>query len=161
MNEAVLGLGTNLGNKLENLRNAVSAIKRLSKTQLIQVSGIYETKPFEVPDKQQNFYNCCLKINTDLSPLTLLGACLGIEASLGRVRTFKNASRIIDIDLLLYNDIKINTEELTLPHKEILKRDFVLIPLLDLYPQGNAMGLKISLPQNFLTINNIFKTLDF
>ncbi len=133
MHEAAIELGANLGNKKENIDMAIKAISRLPKTNVLKTSSYYETEPFGVPDKQENYINCCIKIETELLPQTLLGALLGIEASMGRIRTFKNASRIIDIDLLLYEDYHINTSDLKLPHPEILNRPFVLVPLSDIY----------------------------
>lgn len=142
MTEAVLAFGTNLNNKLLNIKTALEAVKKLPRTKIISVSKFYETDPFDVPDKQDKYINCCAKIKTDLEPNTLLGACLGIEASMGRIRPFKNASRIIDIDLILYGNSKILSKDLVLPHPEMLKRTFVLIPLLDLYPSGDALGIE-------------------
>ena len=133
MHEAAIELGANLGNKKENIDMAIEAISRLPKTNVLKTSSYYETEPFGVPDMQENYINCCIKIETELLPQTLLGALLGIEASMGRIRTFKNASRIIDIDLLLYEDQCINTSDLKLPHPEILNRPFVLVPLSDIY----------------------------
>ena len=142
MTEAVLAFGTNLNNKLLNIKTALEAVKKLPRTEIISVSKFYETDPFDVPDKQDKYINCCAKIKTDLEPNTLLGTCLGIEASMGRIRPFKNASRIIDIDLILYGNSKILSKDLVLPHPEMLKRTFILIPLLDLYPSGDALGIE-------------------
>ena len=131
--EAVVELGSNLLDRKLNIHNAIEALSKLPKTKVLEVSSYYETEPFEVPDKQENYINCCVKIETDLLPETLLGSLLGIEAAMGRVRPFKNAARIIDADLLFYADVKMNTNDLILPHPEILKRAFVLVPLTDLY----------------------------
>lgn len=141
MTEAVLEFGANLGNRRANIENAINAIKKLPETEVISVSKFYETEPFGVPDKQDNYINCCAKIRTNLEAKTLLGACLGIEASMGRIRTFKNASRVIDIDLILYGDLKMESKDLTVPHPRMLERAFVLTPLLDLYPTGEALGV--------------------
>lgn len=140
MNEAVLGLGTNIGDRMENLQNAVDAIKLLPNTTVEKVSRVYQTKPVGYDD-QDDFLNIDLMIKTTLSPHALLGACLGIEASMGRVRTFKNGPRIIDIDVLVYDGFKLDSFELKLPHPRILDRAFVMVPLLDLYPEGRAPTL--------------------
>ena len=132
MNKAVIGIGTNIGNRLENIRNSLDSLEKLPDTTIIKSSRIYETKPWGYTD-QQNFYNCCILVDTSLSPSALLGALLGIEAALGRIREFKNGPRIIDLDLLLYEDETINTEELTVPHPRIKERAFVLYPLRDLF----------------------------
>lgn len=136
--KAVLGLGTNMGDRLENLENALNSLELLPKTKLIKKSAVYETEPWGYTE-QARFLNCTCLIETELSPNALLGACLGIEAALGRVRQFKNGPRIIDIDLLLYEGESIKTSELTVPHPFILQRDFVLVPLHDLFPECNAL----------------------
>ena len=132
MNKAVIGIGTNIGDRLENIKNSLDSLEKLPETTIIKSSRIYETKPWGYTD-QQNFYNCCILLETSLSPSALLGALLGIEAALGRIREFKNGPRIIDLDLLLYEDEIINTEELTVPHPRIKERAFVLYPLRDLF----------------------------
>ncbi|MDO4730668.1 MAG: 2-amino-4-hydroxy-6-hydroxymethyldihydropteridine diphosphokinase [Clostridia bacterium] len=136
-------MGSNIGNRGKNLISAINALRNLCSTQVIQVSKIYETAPFEVPE-QPNFLNCCVKLLTDLSPHELLGACLGIETALGRIRESEYAPRIIDIDLLLYEDEEISSPNLILPHPQIRRRAFVLLPLNDLYPQGTAMSFNFS-----------------
>ena len=129
--KAYLGIGTNLGDKIRNLRDAISALNLLPLTKVADCSDVYETDPVGY-DNQEDFLNIVVEIETSLNSDSLLGAALGIEAGLGRVRTIKNGPRIIDIDLLLYeNEVK-NTEALILPHPRMMERDFVLVPLLDL-----------------------------
>lgn len=130
MSIVYIGIGTNVGDKIKNIDNAISGINHLPGTRVVKVSSIYETAPWGYLD-QDNFYNVCAQIETDLSPNAFLGACLGIEAALGRERPFKNAPRNIDIDVLLYDDIEINTHELIVPHPRMLERGFVLVPLKD------------------------------
>ncbi|MCR4925849.1 MAG: 2-amino-4-hydroxy-6-hydroxymethyldihydropteridine diphosphokinase [Clostridiales bacterium] len=146
MNEAVIGLGTNQGDRMENLQAAVDAIKLLPATKIEKISKVYQTKPVGY-ENQEDFLNADIKIKTALSPHALLGACLGIEASMGRVRTIKNGPRIIDLDVLLYDGFKLDTFELKLPHPRAMERAFVMVPLLDLYPEGRAptlyFGLKL------------------
>lgn len=155
MTEAVIALGSNIGNREANIRQAIDAIRRLPSTTVLMVSNFYETEPFEVPDQQDDYLNGCLKLMTELEPQTLLGACLGIEAGMGKVRTFKNAARIIDIDLLLYGDISMQTRDLILPHPRMLERAFVLVPLSDLYPQRNALGMDFSESLNHLDTTGV------
>ncbi|MDQ5984048.1 MAG: 2-amino-4-hydroxy-6-hydroxymethyldihydropteridine diphosphokinase [Eubacteriales bacterium SKADARSKE-1] len=133
-------MGTNLGDRELNIANAILAIKSLPKTKVIEVSKKYITKPFMVPDKQEDYLNCCVKIETKLQAQTLLGACLGIEAAMGRQRTFKNSSRVIDIDLLLYEGEKSDTDDLVLPHPRIRERAFVMVPLSDICVDKNILG---------------------
>lgn len=144
MNKAILGIGSNLGNRKDYLSSAVHAVEQLPETTVLAASSLYETKPFEVPDDQNDYLNECIVVLTALSPRALLGACLGIEAALGRVREGRHGSRTIDLDLLLYENAVSSDPELTLPHSGILKRAFVLVPLSELYPGGNALGLDFS-----------------
>lgn len=141
MKKAVLCLGTNIGNRIENLKGAIEALSLLIGTELVKTSAIYETEPFETPDEQQNFYNCCVMIETELSSEMLMGACLGIEAKMGRLRPYKNSPRVIDIDIILIENEFRNDKALTLPHPRFLDRAFVMVPLLDIFPDGNAFGI--------------------
>lgn len=141
MKRAVLGLGSNLGDREKNLQEVIQAFQRLPKTQVLSISRFYRTPPVEVTTEQGEYLNGCIQILTDFSPRALLGICLGIEAALGRVRKEYHGERIIDIDLLLYEDEKSDDEELTLPHPRMLNRAFVLLPLKDLFPEGEALGL--------------------
>lgn len=141
--KAVLGIGTNIGDRKKNIENAVNALNLLPETSVIEISRLYETEPWGFTE-QNSFYNCAVLVETSLSPKALLGACLGIEAGLGRIREFKNGPRIIDIDILLIENFSISEDELTVPHKFILQRDFVLIPLHDLFPENIAFGFDFS-----------------
>ncbi|MDY6017066.1 MAG: 2-amino-4-hydroxy-6-hydroxymethyldihydropteridine diphosphokinase [Oscillospiraceae bacterium] len=140
MSEAVIAIGTNLGNRIENINAAVRAIAKLSGVKIIKASGVYETEPVDC-ESDDKFYNAALLVETSVSPTLLLGECLGIEAALGRIRTKKNEPRIIDLDLILYDGFKSESYELTLPHPRVLERAFVMAPLLELYPSGRAPGL--------------------
>jgi 2-amino-4-hydroxy-6-hydroxymethyldihydropteridine diphosphokinase len=144
MRKAVLGLGTNLGKREENIRAAIRAIELLPDTTVISKSNLYETKPFDVTTEQGDYLNCCICILTEFSPKVLLGACLGVEAAMGRERREWHGERVIDIDLLLYEGETSSDKELTLPHSQILKRAFVLVPLSDIFPNKNALGLDFS-----------------
>lgn len=137
--KAVLGIGTNIGNRLKNIENVYSSLSLLPNTKIIKKSFVYETEPWGY-EQQDRFLNCAVLIETELSPNALLGACLGIEAALGRVREFKNGPRIIDVDVLLLENIELSTDELTVPHKFIRQRDFVLVPLHDLAPENKIFG---------------------
>ena len=129
--KAYLGIGTNIGNRIENLNNAIDALNLLPLTKVTQISNVYETDPVGYDD-QDDFLNIVVEVETNLNSDNLLGAALGIEAGLGRVRMIKNGPRVIDIDLLLYgNEIK-NTETLTIPHPRMMERGFVLVPLSDI-----------------------------
>ena len=144
MKKAVIGLGSNLGNRLDNITHAIQALKNLPGTTVISTSRLYETTPVEVQSAQNDYINACVLLLTDRSPKVLLGCCLGIEAGLGRERREYHGSRIIDLDLLLYEDAIFREDELKLPHPGILNRAFVLMPLSDLFPEKMALGLDFS-----------------
>ena len=131
MSIAFVGIGTNMGDRLLNINNAIEALKLLPNTSVEGVSNIYETEPWGL-NEQPNFLNGVIKLNTELSPNALLGALQGIEAALGRIREIKNGPRVLDLDLLIYDDVIMNTSELTLPHPFMLEREFVLKPLTEL-----------------------------
>ena len=130
--KALLGLGTNIGNKTENLRITVESLRLVPDINVIKESCVYDTAPWGY-EAQDNFYNMVCEIETSLSPNALLGVCLGIEAAMGRVRTIKNGPRVIDVDVLLYEGYTSDTPELTVPHPLIGERDFVLVPMRDIY----------------------------
>lgn len=140
MSEAVIALGSNLGNRIENLNAAVRAIARLSEVKIIKTSSVYETEPVGC-EECDKYYNAAILVETNASPALLLGECLGIESAMGRHRKKRNEPRIIDLDLVLYDGFKSESYELTLPHPRILERAFVMAPLLELYPSGRAPGL--------------------
>ncbi len=157
MSEAVIALGTNLGNRIENINAAVRAIARLSGVKILKASSIYETEPVGCEDDNK-YYNAALLIETSTSPAVLLGECLGIEAAMGRIRTKRNEPRIIDLDLILYESFRSESYELTVPHPRILERAFVMAPLLDLYPSGRAPGLFFGPHLRDLGMDGVTKT---
>ena len=137
--QAYIALGTNMGDKGENLNRAVWALASIPGVKVSALSRVYETKPVGFV-KQDNFYNAVIRVETTLSPRALLGACLGVEAGMGRVRGRKNGPRVIDLDLLLYEGKVINSEELTLPHPRMEERAFVLSPLCDILQDPYYLG---------------------
>lgn len=122
-----LGLGTNLGDRYLNLENAIILINQQVGNVLKQ-STIHETKAWGKTN-QPDFLNMVIKIDTTLAPQILLKKCLSIENEIGRVRAEKWGPRLIDIDILYYNDLIIDDENLKIPHPFINERDFVLKPL--------------------------------
>ncbi len=121
-----ISLGSNLGNRKEYLEEAMSLISE--KCTIVKKSSIIETKAMYF-ENQPDFLNMVVLIETKLQPLELLNFCQEIETQLKRVRTIPNGPRTIDIDLLTYNNIVLNTERLTLPHPRMEERDFVMKPL--------------------------------
>jgi len=140
MSRAVIGMGSNLGDRFGHIKQGLQAISLLPATKLLKASKIYETDPVGYSE-QPVYYNAALLIETQLSPNALLGACLGIEAASGRIRTIVDGPRTLDLDVLLYESIKTESFELTLPHPKMLKRAFVLVPLNDIFPSGRALGI--------------------
>jgi len=129
--EAFIGLGTNLGNREENLRKAIDKIN-MQAGEVVSSSSIYETEPWGFSSKD-HFLNMVIGIKTSLKPVDLLKQLLKIEMEAGRVRgTERYSSRIIDIDLLLYGNEIINKPYLKVPHPLIQERKFVLVPLCDI-----------------------------
>ncbi len=137
--KAVIGIGTNIGDRTGNIRNAVDALDLLPNVKVLRYSSIYETDPWGFTE-QQSFYNTVVEVETTKSPEMLLGACLGIEAGMGRVREFKNGPRVIDLDLLVFENYESNSSDITVPHSLIGERDFVLVPLKELYNDMNVLG---------------------
>jgi 2-amino-4-hydroxy-6-hydroxymethyldihydropteridine diphosphokinase len=125
-------LGSNLGDRAENLRRASAEIGLL-KCAIKKKSAIYETAPWGKND-QQDFYNQVIELETSLEPQVLLEKILAIEMKLGRVRTEQWGPRTIDIDILLFGHMIVNTTTLTLPHPGIPMRRFVLVPLTEVAP---------------------------
>ena len=131
-----LGLGSNLGKRRENIDSAINLLKE-NKISVLRCSSITETAPVDCPPNQRNFLNGVLKIETDLLPHELLGVLKTIERQIGRKEAVRNGPRPIDLDILLYNQIKIQTPDLTIPHPRMFERDFVMIPLREIEPHLN------------------------
>ncbi len=130
---AYIGIGSNLGNKIAHCEKAISEILNLNHNRLISKSSLYRTRPIGYT-AQDWFVNGVIKIETDLEPIDLFRMLKNIEIRLGREETFRGGPRIIDLDLLLFNDRRIETEELRVPHPRLHERQFVLIPLYEIEP---------------------------
>lgn len=131
---AYLGLGTNLGNKRRNLITAAALLaERVG--DILALSGFYETEPWGF-DSENTFLNAALKLRTSLSPSALLTVTQAIEKELGRTVKSKDfyQDRVIDIDILLYDDLVLDTVDLKIPHPLMVKRAFVLNPLSEIDP---------------------------
>lgn len=131
--EALLGLGSNIGEKAENIRAALELLAKPGDIEVVRVSKLYRTAPWGVTD-QDWFVNACASVRTALSPVELLRRCLGVEAEMKRVRERHWGPRIIDVDVLTYGDETSDTAELKLPHPRITERGFVLVPMADIAP---------------------------
>lgn len=131
MARAYLGLGSNLGDKVENLREAVRLIDEGPQTQVVAKSSLYATAPVGYLD-QDDFVNGVVGIETGLTPEALLALCQSVEQSLRRVRLIRWGPRTIDVDVLLYEGVVSSDPVLTLPHPRVHERAFVLVPLAEL-----------------------------
>ncbi|WP_394141388.1 2-amino-4-hydroxy-6-hydroxymethyldihydropteridine diphosphokinase [Cytobacillus oceanisediminis] len=130
-NTAFIALGSNIGNRFENLKEAIEKIGRLPEVGVVNTSSIYETDPVGY-ENQEQFLNMAIQVSTALNPFELLDACLETELDLGRKRDIRWGPRTIDLDILLYNHENIETEKLIVPHPRMHERAFVLIPLLEI-----------------------------
>lgn len=126
MSVAFLSLGSSMGNKQAILESAIENLKNLGET--LKISSFYETEPWGGVAKN-TFLNAAVKLKTELSPLDLLHACQKIETKHGRTRNEKWEDRTLDIDIISYDDLVINTPELKIPHPLAKERDFVMIPM--------------------------------
>ncbi len=132
--KVVLALGANLGNPKQQIKDAIAKIGEIVK--VAKISSLYETMPFQVKDKQPNYINAVLIGDTDLQPKELIHKLLEIEAQLGRERSFQNAARTIDIDIIDYEGFFLESDELTLPHPRAHERRFVLEPWAEIEPDA-------------------------
>jgi 2-amino-4-hydroxy-6-hydroxymethyldihydropteridine diphosphokinase len=132
MLDAVIGLGSNLGDRREYLVRAARRIAELG--DIVRMSAIYETKPVGIP--QPDFLNAALRLMTRSSPEDLLDQLLEVEQSLGRVRRERWGPRVIDLDILWCPAVALHTERLVVPHAELRTRPFALLPLLDVAPEA-------------------------
>ena len=130
MSTAYVALGSNLGDREENLRSALKNVEA-NGVRVVKVSTFIETEPYGVTD-QPGFVNAVCQVETELEPLELLRLLLKIELEMGRVRIRRWGERNIDLDLLLYEDACVVSDELTLPHPDMQNRDFVLLPLAEI-----------------------------
>ncbi|CFX10907.1 7,8-Dihydro-6-hydroxymethylpterin-pyrophosphokinase, HPPK [Syntrophomonas zehnderi OL-4] len=130
---AYLSLGTNLGNKYQNIVSAHAYIKQIAGVKISRQSSIYRTSPWGKTD-QSDFLNQVIEIETELNPLDLLHELQSVEIKMGRLTNEKWGPRIIDLDIVLYGDENIHLKELTVPHPYIFQRLFVLIPLQEIEP---------------------------
>ena len=136
---AFIGLGANLGEPETQVRTAIAALGKLPKTRLVRASSLYRSAPVGYRD-QPEFVNAVAEIETELGPDALLKDLLAIEARFGRTRSFPNAPRTLDLDLLLYGDRIIAQPGLVVPHPRMDERAFVLAPLAEIAPDTIVPG---------------------
>ncbi|MDP1927283.1 MAG: 2-amino-4-hydroxy-6-hydroxymethyldihydropteridine diphosphokinase [Thiobacillus sp.] len=136
---ATVGLGANLNDPAAQVEYALAELDRLPGTRLIARSSLYASAPVGYVD-QPDFINAVAQVETALAPRALLAALLDIEHRHGRERSFRNAPRTLDLDLLLYGDAHFHEDGLTLPHPRMSERGFVLLPLLEIAPDTVIPG---------------------
>ncbi|MDF2177806.1 2-amino-4-hydroxy-6-hydroxymethyldihydropteridine diphosphokinase [Aliiglaciecola sp. CAU 1673] len=130
-----IGMGANLDDPQKQLQEALRALRRLPDSHLADCSSFYASKPMG-PQDQPDYVNAVARLDTRLAPLALLDALQAIEQEQGRVRKSERwGARTLDLDLLLYGDLVVNSERLTLPHYGMREREFVLHPLLEIAPE--------------------------
>jgi 2-amino-4-hydroxy-6-hydroxymethyldihydropteridine diphosphokinase len=132
---AAIALGSNLDDPEAQVQRGFEEIGKLPHTQLLARSRLYRTAPVGYAD-QPDFINACALVETQLAPQALLEGLFAIERAHDRVRTIPNGPRTLDLDIILYGDRVINEPGLTIPHPRAHERDFVLVPLRDVWPEG-------------------------
>jgi 2-amino-4-hydroxy-6-hydroxymethyldihydropteridine diphosphokinase len=150
MANAYIALGSNLYDPIQQVKQALNAIAQLPETTLLKQSNLYKTAPVGY-DNQPDFINAVAQVETTLTPEVLMHHLLAIETQFGRERPFPNAPRILDLDLLLYDALCMQTELLTLPHPRMQSRGFVILPLAEIaadlvLPSGESV---VELAKNF------------
>ena len=152
-NRIFLGLGSNMGDRYQNLKKGIHLLSNHPHIWVIDQSHIYQSAPLYNTD-QEDFYNLVVEIDTNCIPLDLLNEIKKIEKKVGRdLKSKKNMPRILDIDILAIGDLQIHSELLEIPHPRISERKFVLKPWKDIAPN-------FKLPDNSLTITELLDTID-
>jgi 2-amino-4-hydroxy-6-hydroxymethyldihydropteridine diphosphokinase len=137
---AYVSLGSNLGDREANLRDAIARLGELGSAS--RVSALYETEPVEVAGQQPWFLNCAAAVETELTPLGFLKSLLAIEHTMGRERTEPKGPRTIDMDIIFFGDEVLDTKELSVPHPAMQHRRFVLEPLAEIAPEARHPVLR-------------------
>lgn len=138
--QIILSLGSNLGDREQNLQGAVDALMDTPDVKIVSVSPVYATMPVDAPEGSEEFLNIVLLADTTLSVKTLLERCQAVEDAFGRTRSEPGAPRTLDVDLITYGNKKIEAEDLTVPHPKAHERAFVLAPWLDIEPDAELVG---------------------
>ncbi len=148
---AYIGLGSNLGDRAAHIQTAIDLLQEMG-TVILKCSKIIETDPVGGP-AQNKFLNAVVKIETPLSPFKLLSQCQRIEQRLGRVRDIHHGPRTIDLDILLYDQLLVDTQSLRIPHPRMLERNFVLEPLKEIEPDLCGSLIDLFSTKNIKEVN--------
>lgn len=138
--QALIAVGSNLGERLQRLQGGVAAIEDTPEVTIVAISSVYETAPVDAPDGSPNYLNAVVLIDTTLTVHQLLDRALAIEDAFGRDRSVKNAPRTLDVDLIVVGQRVCDDDRLTLPHPRAHDRAFVLVPWLEVDPEGEIPG---------------------
>lgn len=138
--QAVLAFGSNLGDRINRLQGGVAALEDTPEVTIVAISSVYETDPVGAPEGSHKFLNAVVLIDTTLTVHTLLDRALAIEDAFGRERSEPNAPRTLDVDLVVVGDRIADDEQLKLPHPRAHERGFVLVPWLEIDPEGEIPG---------------------
>lgn len=156
MNSPVfIGLGANLDNPTQQITDAVGYLQAVEGVEIVKCSKLYGSKPLG-PQDQPDYVNAVCQVEVGLTPQALLAECQQIERNMGRIKKRHWGERTIDIDILLYGDLQLQSEALTIPHSQMHLRDFVLVPLAEIAPTlqipnvGRVSALLQQLEQSFL-----------
>lgn len=138
--QAVLAIGSNLGDRLGKLQGGVSALEDTPEVTIVAISSVYETDPVDTPEGSDKFLNAVVLIDTTLTVHTLLDRALAIEDAFGRERSEPGAPRTLDVDVIVVGNRVADDEQLVLPHPRAHERGFVLVPWLEVDPEGEIPG---------------------
>jgi 2-amino-4-hydroxy-6-hydroxymethyldihydropteridine diphosphokinase len=138
--QAVLAIGSNLGDRIDKLQGGVSALEDTPEVTIVSISSVYETDPVGGPDTSGKFLNAVVLIDTTLTVHTLLDRALAIEDAFGRERSEPGAPRTLDVDVIVVGSRVADDEQLVLPHPRAHERGFVLVPWLEIDPEGEIPG---------------------
>jgi 2-amino-4-hydroxy-6-hydroxymethyldihydropteridine diphosphokinase len=138
-----LGLGSNIGDRAVTIVRALEEIETRGIARITSRSSLWRTPPWGYTE-QEDFANLCALAETRLSPVELLSAVKRLERDLGRIDTVRWGPRVIDIDILFYDDLKSHDADLTLPHRELFRRAFVLVPLAEIAPDLMIAGRRVA-----------------
>lgn len=145
MHRAVVALGSNLGDRVGHLRFGLARLDEESTGRVVAQSQVFETDPVGGPDDQGPFLNMVVVVETDVEPLDLMARLLDIERETGRVREVRWGPRTLDLDILFYDDLVIESDDLVLPHPRYAERRFVLEPLAEVAPERCPPGWRAGL----------------
>jgi 2-amino-4-hydroxy-6-hydroxymethyldihydropteridine diphosphokinase len=141
--DALIGIGSNVGDKPGNIARAIDLLCRDAAVRLIRASRLYRSAPWGIAE-QDWFANAAIAVATSVPPHDLLRRCLAVEDTMGRVRQIKWGPRLIDVDVLTYRNATLDEPDLKLPHPYIEQRSFVLTPLLDIAPGAMVRGRSVA-----------------